>query len=112
LWVIGPASADRRITTLEVAAAPWRVDGVERKRTSFGWAGAVSIVAWGERYQVIMDAKNYDPPVDEKAAQDYEFEFAGHQSNTLRVDPQAASLGEAWDVALVRPGPEWPVSVR
>lgn len=112
LWVLGPEQADRRITTMSVAEAPWQVDGVERKRSSLSWAGMVSIVAWGERYALPMDAKQYSPPVDEKAAHEFTFELAGHRSNTLRIDPLTAPLGKAWDAAVVRPAPERPVSVH
>jgi ankyrin repeat protein len=112
LWIVGPEPADRRITAYGVTGAPWLVDGVERKRTTMIWAGALSVLGWGERYDVVMDSRFYEPGVDAKAAHDYAFDFAGRKSNTQRVDPQEAPLGEAWDAAVVQPGPEWPVSVR
>ncbi len=61
LWVVGPELPDRRITTHGVTGAPWRVDGVEH-RMGYVWAGAVSILAWGERYQVIVRTGSLDPP--------------------------------------------------
>lgn len=112
VWVTGPDPVDNRISTLTIYTAPWRVDGVERTRTSFVWSGPISLVMPGMRYAVVVDMKFFAPPVDGNAAHDYEFELAGHKSNSLRIDPQAAPLGAAWDAAAVQPGPEWPVSVR
>jgi hypothetical protein len=110
LWVIGPDPADERISNIALAGAPWQVDGVERKRPGI-WSGPVSLVSWGERDKVVPDVKYFIPPVDAQTAHDYEFEFAGRKSNTLRVDPHAEPLGMAWDTAVVQPAPKWPVSV-